>query len=114
VILKFFLNVSKREQKKRFLERLDNPQKHWKFSAADLAERGSWDAYMEAYEDALSATSTEWAPWYVVPADNKWATRAIVADVLTTTLRSLDLRYPEVTQQQREALKEARRKLEAE
>ncbi len=114
VILKFFLNVSKGEQKKRFLERLDNPEKHWKFSAADMAERGYWEAYMEAYEDALIATSTEWAPWYVVPADNKWATRAIVADVLTTTLRSLDLRYPEVTQQQRESLKEARRKLEAE
>ena len=114
VILKFFLNVSKNEQKKRFLERLENPEKHWKFSAADLAERGHWDDYMEAYEDALSATSTEWAPWYVVPADNKWATRAIVADIVTTAFRSLDLQYPEVTKQQREALKEAKRQLEAE
>jgi PPK2 family polyphosphate:nucleotide phosphotransferase len=114
VILKFFLNVSKQEQKKRFLERLNNPEKHWKFSAADLAERGYWDAYMEAYEDALSATSTEWAPWYVVPADDKWATRAIVADIVTTAFRSLDLRTPEISKEQREALKEARRQLEAE
>src|SRR5262245_60456327 len=80
VILKFFLNDSKKQQKRRFLERLENPEKHWKFSTSDLAERGYWDAYMEAYEDALSATSNSWAPWYVVPADNKWATRAIVAD----------------------------------
>ena len=109
-ILKFFLNVSKHEQKKRFLERLENPQKHWKFSAADLAERARWDEYMEAYEDALGATSTEWAPWYIVPADQKWATRAIVADILTTTLRSLDLRFPEISKEQGEALKEARRR----
>jgi PPK2 family polyphosphate:nucleotide phosphotransferase len=114
VILKFFLHVSKDEQKQRFLERLEDPEKHWKFSAADLAERAHWDAYMEAYEDALGATSTEWAPWYVVPADNKWATRAVVADILTTTLRSLDLRFPEVTQQQRQTLEEAKRQLEAE
>jgi polyphosphate kinase 2 (PPK2 family) len=114
VILKFFLNVSKDQQKKRFLERLENPEKHWKFSASDLAERAYWDDYMEAYEDALGATSTEWAPWYVVPADDKWATRAVVADILTTTLRSLDLRFPEVSKEQREALKEARRQLEKE
>jgi PPK2 family polyphosphate:nucleotide phosphotransferase len=114
VILKFFLNVSKHQQKERFLERLDNPEKNWKFSASDLAERGYWDDYMEAYEDALSATSTDWAPWYVVPADNKWATRAIVADIVTTTFQSLDLHYPEVSKAQREALKEARRQLEAE
>ncbi len=112
VVLKFFLNVSKRQQKRRFMERLENPDKNWKFSASDLAERAHWDAYMEAYEDALGATSTDWAPWYVVPADNKWATRAIVADVLTTALRALDLKPPEVTGQQREALKEARRQLE--
>src|SRR5436190_4155641 len=114
VVLKFFLNVSKSTQRKRFLERLDNPEKHWKFSASDLPERGYWDAYMEAYEDALSATSTQWAPWYVVPADNKWATRAIVADIVTTAFRSLDLHYPEVSRQQKEALKEAKRQLEAE
>jgi PPK2 family polyphosphate:nucleotide phosphotransferase len=114
VVLKFFLNVSKKEQKRRFLERLENPEKHWKFSAADLAERGFWGHYMQAYEDALSATSTDWAPWYVVPADHKWVTRAIVADVLTTTITGLDLRYPEVTGAQHQALEQARRQLEQE
>lgn len=114
VVLKFFLNVSKEEQKKRFLERLDRPDKHWKFSAADLAERAHWGRYMRAYSDCLSATSTKWAPWYVVPADHKWITRAIVADVVTTTIRSLDLKYPEITDEKREQLAEARRQLMAE
>ena len=114
VILKFFLNVSKKEQKRRFLERLDRPEKNWKFSASDMAERGFWDDYMEAYEDALSATSTEFAPWYVVPADHKWVSRAVVADILVTTIRSLDLHYPDVTDQQRKSLAEAKRKLETE
>jgi PPK2 family polyphosphate:nucleotide phosphotransferase len=114
VILKFFLNVSKDEQKKRFLERLDRPDKHWKFSTADLAERAYWGRYMRAYSDCLSATSTKWAPWYVVPADHKWVTRAIIADVITTMLRSLDLKYPVVTDQQREGLAEAKRQLLAE
>jgi PPK2 family polyphosphate:nucleotide phosphotransferase len=114
VVLKFFLHVSREEQKKRFLERLDRPEKHWKFSAADLAERAFWDDYQEAYEDALSATSTKWAPWYVVPADNKWVTRAVVADILTAAIRALDLRYPEVTNEQRKALAEARKQLENE
>src|SRR5207245_524186 len=100
------------EQKKRFLDRLDRREKHWKFSAADLAERAFWDQYLEAYEDALSATSTEWAPWYIVPADRKWATRAVVADILTSSIRSLDLRYPEVTDEQRRALAKARKQLE--
>jgi PPK2 family polyphosphate:nucleotide phosphotransferase len=111
VILKFFLNVSKEEQKERFLERLNRPEKQWKFSGADMAERGYWDRYQEAYEDALSATSTEWAPWYVVPADHKWVTRAVVADIITTTLRSLDLRCPEVTVEQEKLLTEAKRQL---
>jgi PPK2 family polyphosphate:nucleotide phosphotransferase len=114
IILKFFLNVSNEEQRRRFLERLENPEKHWKFSAADLAERGFWDEYMRAYEDALSATSTQWAPWYVVPADQKWITRAIVADVLTSTIRSLDLRFPDVSEEQRRQLKEARKQLKSE
>jgi PPK2 family polyphosphate:nucleotide phosphotransferase len=114
VVLKFFLHVSKAEQKKRFLERLDRSEKHWKFSVNDLAERAFWDQYQNAYEDALGATSTEWAPWYVVPADQKWATRTIVADILVTTIRGLDLKFPEATEQQRKALAEARRKLEAE
>ncbi len=114
VVLKFFLHLSKKEQKKRFLERLTRPDKHWKFSAADLAERRHWDAYMKAYEQAISATSTEWAPWYIVPADNKWATRAIVADLIVQTLKKLDLHYPEPTPEQLAALEAARRELEDE
>jgi PPK2 family polyphosphate:nucleotide phosphotransferase len=114
VILKFFLNVSRDEQKRRFLERLDRPEKNWKFSPSDLAERGYWDDYMAAYEDALSATSTEWAPWYVIPADHKWVARAVVADIVTTAIQSLDLKYPEVTDAKRQLLAEARKKLDAE
>lgn len=114
VILKFFLNVSKAEQKARFLERLGRPEKNWKFSAADLAERDYWDDYMDTYEDALRATSTKWAPWYVVPADYKWVARAVVADIVTTAIRDLDLKYPEVTEEQKKLLSVARAKLESE
>ena len=114
VIVKFFLNVSKEEQKRRFMERLDRPDKHWKFSEADLAERDYWDDYVEAYEEALSATSTEEAPWYIVPADHKWVTRAVVADVLTNTIQGLDLCYPELTDERREVLAAARQKLDTE
>jgi PPK2 family polyphosphate:nucleotide phosphotransferase len=114
LVLKFFLHVSKSEQKRRFLERLERPEKNWKFSTSDLPERGFWSDYMDAYEDALAATTTEEAPWYVVPADNKWVTRAVVADVITTAIRSLDLRYPEVTEEKRKMLAEARSQLEAE
>jgi PPK2 family polyphosphate:nucleotide phosphotransferase len=114
LILKFFLNVSKAEQKRRFLERLENPEKHWKFSVADLAERAHWGAYMKAYEAALCATSTKWAPWYVVPADHKWVTRAVVADVVTSAIRGLGLRYPTVSKEQRRALAAARKQLLAE
>ena len=114
LILKFFLNVSKAEQKARFLERLSRPEKHWKFSAADLAERGCWDDYMAAYEGALAATSTKWAPWHVIPADNKWVTRAVVADIVTSAIQDLDLKYPELTEEQAKRLDEARRKLAAE
>jgi PPK2 family polyphosphate:nucleotide phosphotransferase len=114
LILKFFLNVSKDAQKARFLERLSRPEKHWKFSASDLAERGYWDDYMGAYQDALEATSTKWAPWYVIPADNKWVTRAVVADIVTTSIRELDLKYPEVTEEMEKRLDEARKKLAAE
>jgi PPK2 family polyphosphate:nucleotide phosphotransferase len=114
IVLKFFLHLSKDEQKKRFLERLDKPSKNWKFEAADLAERAYWDEYQEAYETALNATSTEWAPWYVIPADQKWATRVLVADILTTTIVKLKLRSPEPTPAQRKALDEARKKLEKE
>lgn len=114
IILKFFLNVSKEEQKRRFMDRLERPEKNWKFSEADLAERGHWDEYMKAYEDALNATSTKWAPWYVIPADHKWVTRAVAADIITTTLRGLDLNYPKVTDEQRKRLVEARQRLAAE
>ena len=101
-ILKFFLHLSKKEQKHRFLERLDHPDKQWKFSIGDLAERDLWDQYVEAYEDALGATSTKYAPWYVLPADDKWFTRAAVASILTHTIHTLDLKYPEVTEEQAE------------
>jgi PPK2 family polyphosphate:nucleotide phosphotransferase len=114
VIAKLFLNVSKDEQKPRFLERLQNPEKHWKFSSADLIERGFWEEYQDAYEDALAATSTEWAPWYVVPADHKWISRTVVADVVTTAIRSLKLKFPEITDAQRFALADAQRLLEGE
>lgn len=114
VVLKFFLHVSKEEQKERFLERLNKPEKHWKFSPQDVAERKYWDDYMQAYEQALSATSTEWAPWHIIPADHKWVTRAVVAGILTHAIRSLDLEYPELTPQQRSELDQARRQLENE
>jgi PPK2 family polyphosphate:nucleotide phosphotransferase len=111
LILKFFLNVSKGEQKRRFLERLENPEKHWKFSAADIRERGFWDDYMEAYDEMLEATSTEWAPWYVIPADNKFATRALVAFIVSDQIRALKLKFPEVTPEQMKALAAAKREL---
>jgi PPK2 family polyphosphate:nucleotide phosphotransferase len=114
VVLKFFLNVSKKEQKRRFLERLERPEKNWKFSTSDLQERAFWADYMDAYEDALAATTTEEAPWYVVPADNKWVTRAVVADVITTAIRSLDPRVPEVTEEKRKMIAEARSHLQEE
>jgi PPK2 family polyphosphate:nucleotide phosphotransferase len=114
VVLKFFLHVSKEEQKRRFLERLEHPEKNWKFSTSDLPERAFWADYMDAYEDALTATTTDEAPWYVVPADNKWITRAVVADVITTAIRSLKPRFPEVTEKQRKMLAEARSQLQKE
>lgn len=114
VVLKFFLNVSKQEQKKRFLERLENPDKHWKFSEADLAERAFWDDYQQAFEEALEATSTKWAPWYVIPADQKWASRTLIADILTRTIDSLNLEFPKVSEEKHAALAEAKRILEAE
>ena len=114
VVLKFFLNVSKKEQKKRFMDRLDRPEKNWKFSLADLKERAFWDDYVEAFEDAISATSTKIAPWYIIPADDKWATRAIVADIITSTLHDLELKFPEMTEEQQKLLAEARKSLESE
>jgi PPK2 family polyphosphate:nucleotide phosphotransferase len=113
-VLKFFLHVSKKEQRKRFLERLDDPEKLWKFSSGDLRERAFWNDYQKAYEDMLNATSTEWAPWYVIPADKKWFARACVADIITSQIRELDLKFPTVSDNERAALAEARRALEAE
>ena len=111
VILKFFLNVSKKEQKQRFMERLDNPDKHWKFSENDLTERGHWDKYMDAFESAINATSTQWAPWYVIPADYKWGMRTIVSQIITETILSLDLEFPEVSPEKEKHLQVAREQL---
>ena len=112
-VIKFFLHVSKDEQRRRFLDRLDHPAKHWKFSAADLAERAHFQAYQEAYEDALTQTSTTWAPWYVVPADHKPAMRALVGGIIVSVIDRLDLEYPRVDATQTEAFDRARRELEA-
>jgi PPK2 family polyphosphate:nucleotide phosphotransferase len=112
LILKFFLHVSKDEQKRRFLERLTNPEKHWKFSEADIAEREHWKDYRKAFEDALTATSTKRAPWYVVPADRKYVARAVVADIIVTAIQDLGLKYPEVSQERLARLAEVRAKLE--
>ena len=110
-IVKFFLHVSREEQKKRFMERLDEPEKNWKFSAADVGERAHWDAYIKAYEDAIRATAAEHAPWYVVPADNKWFTRLVVAAAIAETLQELDLAYPVVDEAKKKELAAAREAL---
>lgn len=114
LVLKFFLHVSKAEQRRRFLERLTNPEKHWKFSEADLAERAHWKEYRKAFEDALSATSTKRAPWHVIPADRKYVARALVADIITTSIQGLGLEYPKVGKERMAKLEEARAALEAE
>jgi PPK2 family polyphosphate:nucleotide phosphotransferase len=114
LVLKFFLNLSRDEQKERFLARLDDPQKHWKFSSADVRERGHWDAYMEAYQDMVRRTATEHAPWYVVPADRKWYARLVVAAAVVDALAGLDLRYPEAEAGRQAELAEARPLLEDE
>jgi PPK2 family polyphosphate:nucleotide phosphotransferase len=113
-IVKFFLHVSKAEQKRRFMARLDNPDKQWKFSAGDVAVRAHWDEYMAAYEQAITATSTSWAPWYVIPADHKHVMQAMVASILVDTIDSLDLQWPTVSDADREANAKARAQLEAE
>ena len=114
MILKFFLNVSRREQKKRFLERLDVPDKNWKFSAADVKEREHWKEYMGAYEDMIRATATPHAPWYVVPADNKWFTRLVVGAAIIEAMEDLDLQYPKVDAAKKAELDAARKILEGE
>jgi polyphosphate kinase 2 (PPK2 family) len=110
-IIKFFLHLSKKEQKKRFLERIDKPEKNWKFSAADAAERKLWDNYQDAYAEMLSATSMEHAPWYVLPADDKWFTRICIAAVILLELKKLNLAYPKVSRDAMEKLLKAKEDL---
>jgi PPK2 family polyphosphate:nucleotide phosphotransferase len=112
VVLKFFLNVSQAEQRERFLARIEEPEKNWKFSAADVGERAHWDDYMKAYQEAIRATATPAAPWYVVPADRKWFTRLVVAAAIARALESLGLHYPAVTPAQRQALIQAKEALD--
>ena len=113
MIRKFFLNVSKAEQRRRFLKRLDDPAKNWKFAIGDVDERLRWDDYMRAYEDAIGATSTRTAPWYVIPADNKWFTRLAIANVVIETLESMELHFPPLDHRKRRELATARRRLRA-
>lgn len=111
VVLKFFLNISKEEQKKRFLARIEEPDKNWKFSTADFRERGHWDEYQEAFEDMLTNTSTEWAPWFVIPADNKWFARLAISHIVTSAMESLDLKVPQLSPEQRKELEDIRQQL---
>jgi PPK2 family polyphosphate:nucleotide phosphotransferase len=113
-VLKFFLHASKKEQKRRFMERLDNAEKNWKFSTADVKERQYWDTYQEAYEDMIRHTANEHAPWYVVPADNKWFTRLVVAAAVVDALEGMNLNYPKVDGEQKAELEKARQQLENE
>jgi PPK2 family polyphosphate:nucleotide phosphotransferase len=113
-VLKFFINISKDEQKKQLMERIEDPVKHWKFSYGDIEERSLWDEYMRAYEDAIGATSTHDAPWYIIPGNRRWFTRAIVAQIVADKLQSLDLEYPAVTDKQKQEIAEAKRILESE
>ena len=112
--IKFFLNVSKDEQKRRFLDRINQDEKNWKLSPADAKERGFWDQYMSAYEDCFNATSTRWAPWHVIPADNKWVSRLAVAAIVYRRMAELKLAYPTVSKEQKSALLETKAMLESE
>jgi PPK2 family polyphosphate:nucleotide phosphotransferase len=114
IVIKFFLNVSKKEQKKRFLERIDMPEKNWKFSVADARERTFWKDYMRAYEEVFSNTSTKWAPWYIVPANNKWFMRLAVAAIIDENLEELNLKYPKVTKEHKKELQATKQMLLAE
>jgi PPK2 family polyphosphate:nucleotide phosphotransferase len=111
IILKFFLNVSKKEQKKRFLERIDDPSKNWKFSSADIDERQKWDQYMKVYEEAINATSEAHAPWYVIPADKKWFTRIAISKIIIDTFKSMQLQLPELSVTEKLKLKDCRNSL---
>ncbi|HXV26362.1 MAG TPA: polyphosphate kinase 2 family protein [Alphaproteobacteria bacterium] len=114
VVLKFFLHVSREEQRRRFLDRLKDPEKHWKFSYGDLEESRLWDAYMDAYEEMLSRTSTPWAPWHIIPADHKWVMRALVSHVIVSRLQGLGLRFPEANAEKKAAIERALKELRAE
>ncbi len=114
IILKFFLHISKSEQRKRLLKRIENPDKQWKFSFADINERAYWDKYMVCYEEAIAATSTEHAPWYIIPADHKWFSRAAIADILVKKLESLNLQYPDLPPAEKSKLADAKKRLESE
>jgi PPK2 family polyphosphate:nucleotide phosphotransferase len=114
IVLKFFLNVSKEEQKKRFLERIEMPDKNWKLSPNDAKERELWDDYMTAYEDTFNHTSTPWAPWHIIPADHKWFMRLAVADIICAKLKELNLKYPTVTEEQKQGLIKVKELLENE
>ena len=114
VILKFFLHISKKEQKKRLMDRLNNKEKYWKISPFDIAERAFWNDYEKAYEEMLTATSTEYAPWFVIPADFKWAARTFIAEVIVNAIEGLNLKYPDVTKEQISKLMESKKKLESE
>ncbi len=111
LILKFFLNVSKKEQKRRFLERISLAEKNWKFSATDAQERSYWNAYRKAYEDTFNHTSTKWAPWYIIPADHKWFTRVAIADIIISRIKALKLSYPAVTKERKQSLLKVKRTL---
>jgi PPK2 family polyphosphate:nucleotide phosphotransferase len=113
-IIKFFLHVSKEEQKKRFLARIDTPDKNWKFSSSDVKERAFWDEYMKAYKEAIENTSTDKAPWYIIPADKKWFTRLAVSEVIVEKMKSMKLHYPVVTEEHKKELEEAKKMLESE
>jgi PPK2 family polyphosphate:nucleotide phosphotransferase len=110
-VVKFHLHLSKQEQAKRLLDRLERPNKQWKFSSADLQQRAFWPQYMKAYEDMLNATSTPWAPWYVIPADHKWFAHVAIADILVNTMESFDLKYPVLPPAVKQALRDAKHRL---
>lgn len=114
VILKFFLNVSREEQKERFIERIDDPLKNWKFSSFDIGEREHWNEYMKAYEEAITETATELSPWYIIPADKKWFTRIAISKIIVDTLKSMNLKLPELSDEEKAKLTESREKLQAE
>ena len=110
-VVKFFLHISKEEQRQRFLERIDTPSKNWKFSASDIAERAHWEAYMDAYEQAVNATASREAPWYVIPSDKKWFARLLISQIVVEHLKKLDPRYPAVSEAQKQALAACRQQL---